>query len=73
MVGVSLSGIIILPQWVISSANRLKGNDKNIFALYIHAGIFIYILKNKCLVSVFLPHTHTKRIHVSSLTYHKFL
>lgn len=43
MVGVRLSGKVILCQWVISIANTLKGNDKNISALYIHAGIFIYV------------------------------
>lgn len=43
MVGISLSGIIILSQWVISSEDTLKGNDKNIFALYILERIFIDI------------------------------
>lgn len=45
MVEGGLSGIITFSQWVMSGANTLKGNDKNIFALSIHVDIFyLYFL-----------------------------
>lgn len=45
MVEGGLSGIITFAQWVMSSENMLKGNDKNIFALSIHVDFFICIFK----------------------------
>lgn len=61
MVEGDLSGIITFSQWVMSSANTLNGNDKNIFALSIHVDIFLSVsIFNKYLILVFLPHIQKK-------------
>lgn len=67
MVEVSLSGAITLSQWVISSANRLKGKNKNIFALHIHAGLLIAILINTLFQLFFHMHIESLICFITNL------